>query len=361
MQADEFQPSAARDRGNVIVLPKFGGQILGYDIDQSGSEGVFSEYLDLSGGMILAATETFDQSTGKIIRVVAKTQTQDDFVTQGVFGTHVGLVLYQHAGQNRFSTMNPLSSNEFTGLWTPPTKPSYQLWTISRSQGTRNVAAYQSSFNTGLTYVFSSNVAENTFGPQISLQPIIDGTEFFHPSIARDSKSNQAVLADSHGCPEPICISTIALVDLTTGKIRKFTAGLGVGTVDGLAVDAATGIACTTTLTDQGVEFYDLAKETGFEVQIPNGNILGAGLDVEIDPINHVFLIEQYSSTGDSNNPQPRIYVYDEKGNVKETITVHRTAISPSLIALNPNKRIGFIPEIVEPQHQFLEIQSFKY
>jgi hypothetical protein len=225
----------------------------------------------------------------------------------------------------------------------------------------RNTAAYESSFNTGLTYVFSSDVAGNTFGPLISLKSIINVDEFFLPQIAMDSRTNHAVLASSHGCPEPICTTDIALVNLTTGKIREFTDHLGTGTVDGLAVDAATGIACTTTLTDQGVEFYDLAKETGFEVQIPNGNILGAGLDVEFDSVNHVFLISQYSSTGNPNDPQPRIYVYDEQGNVKETIAIQRTAVSPARIAFNPHTRVGFIAEIAEPQNEFLAIQSFKY
>ena len=55
---------------------------------------------------------------------------------------------------------------------------------------------------------------------------------------------------------------------------------------------------------DQGVEFYDLDNETGFEVQIPNaGNALQAGLDVEFDPLHKVFLVEQYRSTGNPNDP----------------------------------------------------------
>lgn len=348
--------------GSVIVLPKFGGQILGYAVDPTGTEGLLSEFVDLANGNVLAATETFDQSTGQILNVVAKTQTQDDFVTQGVFG-QIGLVLYQHDGRNFFLKMNPLDLHKFNGVWNPPIMPQYQLWTMSADQGTPNVAAYQSSFETGLTYVFSSNIATNTFGPQISLQSIIDGSEFFHPAIALDSRTNQAVLADSLGCPEQVCVMSIALVNLTTGDISEFTNNLGIGDVDGLAVDSVTGIACTTTLIDQGVEFYDLAKQTGFEVQIPNaGNATQAGLDVEFDPIHSVFLVAQYSSTGDPNNPQPRIYVYDEQGNVKETVSgLQRIPISPLRIALNPVKRMGFVPVIVEPQNQFLELQSFSY
>ncbi len=356
-------PNSADTLGRVIVVPKFGGEILGYDIDRNGNEGLLSEAVALSGGANLVATETFDQRTGAILKVVVKEKrtTQDDYVTAGIFG-HIGLDLFQHAGQNHFLTVDPLSGGKFSGKWSPPIKKGYQLWTISVGQDTPDVAAYQSSFDTGLTYVFSSNVAKNTFGRQISLKSIINVNEFFHPAIALDTKTNQAVLADSQGCSEN-CISSIALVNLVSGKIVKFTAGLGNGTVNGLAVDSRNGIACTTTLSDSGVEFYDLRKQTGFEVQIPDGGTpLDAGLDVEFDPIHQVFLVAQYSSTGDPHNPQPRIYVFDESGTVIKAISsLERIPVSPSLIALNPQKRVGMVPVIVEPQHQALELQSFKY
>jgi hypothetical protein len=362
-QANEFQADPPAP-GSVIVHPEFGGEILGYAIDPNGTQGLLSEAVALGGGHNLVATEIFDQTTGAIIKVIKKESRtkRDDFVTEGIFN-NLGLDLFQHAGQNLFVTINPFSAGKFTGQWTPPVKPTFQVESISANQGTTDVAAYQSSFPAFQTFVFSSNIAANTFGPQISLAPIMNVDEFFLPLIALDTKTNQAVLADSLGCPEPVCVTDIALVDLTTGKIHKFSAGLGIGTVNGLAVDSATGIACTTTLIDQGVEFYDLAKQTGFEVQIPNaGSALQAGLDVEFDPIHQVFLVEQYSSNGNPNDPQPRIYVYDEKGNVQETIDVpQRIPVSPSLIALNPGQRIGFLPVIVEPQHMFLELQSFKY
>jgi hypothetical protein len=170
--------AASRPSGTVIVTPKFGGQILGYAIDPTGTEGVLSESVNLSNGNVLAATEIFDQSTGQILNVVAETQSQDDFATQGVFA-QIGLVQYQHKGQNYFLKINPLDVHKFNGVWKPPIMPGYQLWAISADEGTPNVAAYQLSFDAGLTYVFSSNIATNTFGPQISLASIIDVDEFF--------------------------------------------------------------------------------------------------------------------------------------------------------------------------------------
>ncbi len=50
---DEFQPNPAAGSGSVIVTPKFGGAILGYDIDRNGTEGLLSEYIALSGGELL--------------------------------------------------------------------------------------------------------------------------------------------------------------------------------------------------------------------------------------------------------------------------------------------------------------------
>lgn len=362
------QPSAnhsgqsRRATGNVIVTPKFGGQILGYAVDPGGTQGVLSEFAGLPNGSVLAATEIFDQSTGKILNVVAKTETQDDFATQGIWG-NVGMVLYQHKGVNYFLTMNPFTGNKVNGVWKPPIKPQYQLWSTSANQGNSEVAAYQLSFDTGLTYVFASNIANNTFGPQISLQSIMGSGEFFQPLIALDRKTNEAVLADSLGCPEQGCVTSIALVNLSSGNITEFTDNLGLGDVNGLAIDPETGIACTTTLVDQGVEFYNLAAQTGFEVEIPNnGSAIQAGLDVEFDPIHKVFVITQYDATGSGDDPQPRVYVYDEAGNVLETISnIQRIPVSPAPIALNPEKRIGFIPMVVEPSNEVLQLQSFSY
>lgn len=365
---NSFADPAGRDTrphtaANVIVTPMFGGQIVGYDVDATGSEGVLSEVVNLSNGNVLAATETFYQPSGQILSVVAKTETQDDFVTQGVLGK-VGLVLYQHNGQNFFLTMSPVESNKFTGSWTPPIKPNYQLGGISANQGSPAVAAYQFSSVTGLSYVFRSNLAENTFGPQISLQDFITGNEFLQPRIALDNKAHRAILADSPGCSVLGCEMAILVVDLVYGDIAEYSDVIGLGAVNGLAVDPETSIACTTTSLDQGVEFYDLVSGAGFEVKIPNaGSTTQAGLDVEFDSIHKLFLIAQYSSTGNLTDLEPRIYAYDEAGNLQETITgLSRIPMSPARIALNPKARVGFVPVVVEFSNQEpLQLQSFHY
>ena len=348
---------------NVIVTPYFAGQIVGYDVDPTGSEGVLSEVVNLPNGNVLAATETFYQPSGQIVSVVAKTETQDVFVTQGVLGK-VGLVRYQHNGQRSYLTMSPVGNNKFTGKWTPPIKPNYQLGAISANQGSPAVATYQFSSVTGLSYVFRSNIAENTFGPQISLKDFITGNEFLHPLIALDNQAHYAVLADSPGCSVPACDSALMVVDLLYGAIAEYSDLLGLGAVNGLAIDPETSIACTTTSLDQGVEFYNYLSGIGFEVTIPNaGSTTQAGLDVEFDAIHKLFLIAQYSSTGTLTDPEPRIYVYDEAGNLQETITgLQRIPMNPSRIALNPKARAGFVPVVVEfSNQQPLQLQSFQY
>ena len=86
-QADDFRPNpTAGPAGSVIVQDRFGDQILRFDIDQASDEGVLSEYLDLNNGSVLAAVETFSQTTGRIIKGIVRTQRRDDFITLGVVG-----------------------------------------------------------------------------------------------------------------------------------------------------------------------------------------------------------------------------------------------------------------------------------
>lgn len=345
MQAKEFQPAGGA--GTVIVHPRLGGAIIGYDIDRTGTEGLLSEYVSLGDGNNNVATETFDQTTGKILKVVAKKiDSPNDYVTQGIWGG-LGLVLYQRQIQNGYKNIflktDPLSSGKFTGKWTPPIKKDYQLYATSVSpEGTADVVAYQVIFDGSYRgNIFSSNIATNTFGPQIPLK-LGD-----LPLLAYDSKTNQAALAhDGSPTSHPL----LQTVDLTTGKVRQFSA-LGVDVVNGVAVDSATGTACITTegsaVIPPMVEFYDLAKQTGFGVTLSGSNF---GLDVEFDPINKLFLVAE----GDFVNFN--VLVYDETGSLLETIPVQKLPVSPSLIALNPGKRIGFVL-----QNESLYLQSFTY
>lgn len=345
--------------GNVFVHTKFGGFILGYDIDQSGTEGILSESLTLGGGKYDVAVETFDQKTGKILSVVAQQKnSHNDYVTLGIEGQGVGLVEYERAkgifvGQRQYAMLNPLSGNKFTGRWTPPLTKDDIIIGLSASQGSSNAAvmAFDNGGNFN-SFLFSTNVGANTFG---SIVNVTDSVFDFNnsPVMAMDTATNQAVLGSSFGCYG--CSTEIGLVDLTQGTVTTFP-GLGFGFVNGIAVDSNTGIACTTTEDDFSVEFYDLANQTGFIVPIPGAtNQAQSGADVEVDPINKLFFVGQpFTSTGFTGSS---IQVFDEQGNFVESINGLKLPVSPVRIALNPTHRMGYV--LVTPD--LTSLQSFTY
>ncbi len=352
--------------GHILVHSKFGGQIFGFDIDQNGTEGLLSEAHTLSNGNVLAAVETFDQRTGQILDVLAETQTQDDFITLGVVGNSVGLIEHEHEVSflhviRSFQVINPLNSNKFTGIWTPPIGFQHIIMPtgVSRSQGEPNVAVFAYDNSGQFTpYVFSSNVAANTFGPVVK---VTDSTNFgsVPPPIAYDSVTNQAVLGGGTGAFDRLPV--IGVVDLTHGTFSEFV-GVGFGFVNGIAIDSADGIFCTTTEDDAGVEFYNLSAQTGFTVQLPHsgGQQFYSGADVEFDSIHKLFLIAQPNSSSAPSGSS--IYVYDIHGTLKETLNGFSFSntfnVVPAHIALNPSRRSGFVDG---PNAGVTEIQSFTY
>ncbi len=366
--------SAAQSRppvgpGSTIVHSQFGGQIFGFDIDQNGTEGVLSESQDLGGGKVLAAVETFDQASGKILKVVSKIETKDDFLTLGMGGGSVGLVEREHVKgiyvvKRIYDELNPLEANKFNLNWTPPLTANDIIIGLSRDQASTTTAVL--AFENGgkdSTFVFGSNVGANTFEPVITLT---DPVFFFSnaPQVAYDDVTNQAVVAASDGAvggPPPV----LALVDLTAGTVNEFTGIPGPppfrqGSINGLAVDSADGIACTTTELDFRVEFYDLKKKAGFAVVLPGANgQLQSGSDVEFDPVHKLFFVAQsVSSTGTGSS----IQVYDPKGNLVESLNGFNFSNTFNVvfthIALNPSNRSGFVDG---PDAGVTEIQGFAY
>jgi hypothetical protein len=360
-RAGESKPAIGP--GSVIVHSKFGGQIFGFDIDPNGSEGVLSESVSLPGGNYLAAAETFDQTTGKIIRVVSSTKTQDDFVTLGVFNS-VGLVEHEYVVGflhvlRKFATIGPLGANRFTGNWAPPIDQNHIVSRVSGVLGSSISAVYVLDNSGGFTpLVFTSNVGANTFGQVFGItdQDFTSGSD---PGFAYDNQTNQAVLGHAM-LGNPFVPGFIATIDLTTGAFNKFR-GVGLGDVNGLAVDPSTGTACTTTEIDFSVEFYNLATHTGFAQPLPGAvNQFYSGADVEFDPVNRLFLVAQpNSSTAQSGSS---IHVYDVAGNLIESLNGFNFSnagnVVPAHIALKPSTRSGFVDG---PDPGVREIQSFTY
>lgn len=356
--------------GTTIVHSKFGGQIFGFDVDQNGTEGVLSEDKLLANGNVLAAVETFDQKTGKILKVVSETENQDNFLTLGIEGTSVGLVEQEivtglYVTDRIYDVMDPLKSNAITGTWTPPLANDDIIIGLSRNQASTTTAVlyFENDGNNFSSFVFGSNVGANTFEPVVNLtNPIFGFNEA--PQVAYDSVTNQAVVATSNGevgGPPPV----FALVDLTTGVVNTFNGIPGPppfrqGSINGLAVDSEDGIACTTTEVDFRVEFYDLAKETGFAVVLPGATgQIESGSDVEYDPIHKLFFVAQsVSSTAAGSS----IQVYNTKGKLVESLNGFSFSnafnVVGTHIALNPSNRSGYVDG---PDSGVTEIQSFTY
>ena len=173
------------------------------------------------------------------------------------------------------------------------------------------------------------------------------------PQLAEDTVNNLAVLATSPsagaaGGPPPV----IATIDLKSGKVSEFNGvncpgSVGCGYANGIAYDSATGIACTTTELDGGVEFYNLAQQSGSHKYMPNGGgQIYAGSYVVNDAVNGLFLIAQpFSSTSKSGSS---IQVYDETGSLVESIngfnfTDAGDYVIPVRISIDPNARIGWV------------------
>ncbi|HEY3637800.1 MAG TPA: hypothetical protein VGK90_06575 [Rhizomicrobium sp.] len=342
--ASAVGPNAHRP-GSLVVKPALGGVIFGFDVDQNGTEGVLSEALTTDDkGDCTYATETFDQSTGKVTVISKKKSSRcgDDDVTWGVVGSSVGFVEHQRSPtfdhlRMSFPVLNPLDGNSITGAWKSPFKKTAEIEAVSRNQGSAMNAFQVYDFATQMEYVFGSDVAKNKLEPvlQITSTPGILGL---------NTLTNTAVV--TIGSENPFGPPTIAQIALAHDKVTTFQ-GIGSGTVQGLAVDSADDIAVTTTYGDAGVEFYNLADQSSFEEVLPNcSSPACSGFDVEFDSVNKLFLVAQPISSQVNN--QSTIYVYDTQGNLVETLNglnfyTERFDVIPVHIALNPGNRTGFV------------------
>jgi hypothetical protein len=364
--------TAVRDGGSLgpVLTASDGGQIFGFDIDSNGNDGI----LAAAGSQI--SVQTFDETTGKITKTLGaitgkKVGKGDDYVADGIFAGDVGLVDFQKAGipgqtptKDMYHLLNPVTKNRLNGRWVPPLKLFNVLeWAPNQSTDTSVVFGYQREGSDPLDLIVS-DVGKNTFGKVIGLNE----TDFAlgtQPQLAEDTVNNLAVMATSPsfgaaGGPPPV----IWTVSLKSGKMTHFSGvncpgSVGCGYANGIAYDSSTGIACTTTELDAGVEFYNVAKETGNRVQLPNNaGQLEAGAFVANDAVNGLFLIAQpVSSTSPSGSS---IQVYNESGTLEESINgfsfSDASSVIPVRISINPTSRSGWVNG---PQAD--QLQEFSY
>src|SRR5258707_1305370 len=176
-----FQVNPDVGAGDVIVHGVLGGFIFGFEVHPNGTEGLLCEAVSNPDGTVSARVETFSQATGRIIRVLAGSESQDDFVALGVAGS-VGLVEREHVRglfnvKRTFATINPLSGNMINGQWTPPINPRQIVNQVKPAlDGSSNVAVYALSVSTNVNpVVFSSNLGDNTKGIDCDIRAAVQG------------------------------------------------------------------------------------------------------------------------------------------------------------------------------------------
>ena len=360
------RPSLNDEAGDVIVHGELGGLIFGFEIDPNGTEGLLCEAVSNPDGTVSARVETFSQATGRIKRVLAGSESQDDFVALSVAGS-VGLVERERVRdlfhvRRTFATINLLADNRINARWTPPINSKQIVNQVKPAlDGTPNIAVYALSVSTNVNpVVFTSNLADDTFGSVIDITDP-DFTQEAPPVIAFDPIGNQVILG--HDKPSPFILPpVIGFVDLAAGSFVKQT-GLGLGVINGIAVDSEDGVLCTDTSFDSAVQFYTLSNFSGISVFLPGHNpqtSTASGGDIEFDPINKLFLVAQPFSDGLLNNGSS-VHVFDLTGNLVESIDGLNFQggdnVFPVHITLNPSTRTGFVngPDLTTA------IQSFNY
>jgi hypothetical protein len=326
-----------------IVHPKISGSIVGFDIDQNGDDGVLA---NCCGRTLQVSLETFDQTTGAITRVVKKGGAGNTgYQVFGILGDDVGFI-----GHSGYELMDPVAGEKLTGKWTPPA--SFAVYQVAENQSTPEQALLGYS-PSDVTSVVAADVVHNT-ATVIPLDQDLFSLGA-NPVIAQDAATHQAVIAAQNGSRYTIAV--IGIIDLRSGKTTTFQ-GVGYGQVDGIGVDSKTDTACTTTGTDAGVEFYDLKKHTGFEVQLPNAGSapeIHSGAGVAVDSIHGLCLVAQPVSG--QGTQASAIWVLDEKGDFLEEIQGFNFwfDVGP---AINPKKRIGYV---ASPRPAYETLTGFSY
>jgi hypothetical protein len=342
-----------------IISTQDGGQIYGYDVNWNGTDGILASAKQLNERSFKVSVETFDTKTAKITRSFAvHAGSRVTYLVDGIFDNDVALVTRFNVPKEKFfayrhyQVVNPVTSATFSGSWTPATK-DLSVLEHAENQSTPTSVVYalelQSSDAPDLVV---SNIAKNSTHI-IHLDPSLFSDNNF-PQLAQDTVHNRAVMAVSPGNGHAGTVPDIETVDLKSGKTSGFQGAdcpgsEACGEANGIAYDSGTGVACTTTQIDAGVEFYDIAKQSGFREQLPigTGNIAEyySGGYVASDPINKLCLVAQPNSAAGSGSS---IQVYDENGTFVESInglnfTFGFSLAVPVTIAINPSTRTGWV------------------
>jgi hypothetical protein len=336
-----------------VLTTSDGGGIGGFGIDENGNDGILS-----SNGDELSL-QTFDATTGKITKTFAiitgrQVHRGSDYSMDGIFEHDIALVDFQRAGNpgktpthDMYKLVDPVTGEKISGTWTPPLDLFNVFQSaVNQSTTTSVMLGYQRDRSSNPVSLVVSDVGTGK-GRAIALNQ-----EYFflptQPQLAQDTIHDRAIVASSPAAGRPGSVPVIFTIDLRSGNVTLFDGvscddgSTECGYANGIAYDSATGIACTDTELDAGVEFYNIAQQTGFHVFLPNkASQAQAGWYIVNDPVNKLFLIAQpYSST--SSPSTSSIQVYGEDGTFVESINGFKFYDNPGSIAIDPYNRTGW-------------------
>lgn len=357
-----------------VVQSAFGGAIFGWDINQNGSDGLLTETAFEPSGKFLNGIETFDEPSGKITKIVRKVLTEPsgaEPVVDAIAGNDVGLIDDERdvvrSGQiirhDRFYEMNPVSGNKITGSWKPPNVVGLRPDFVTNNQASSSQAMIAFKRGKGgieRPELYTYDVARDTWGkPFLFPQNQVLAGYLLYTAV--DVMSNSVVTGYQAYPYIPDEAPSFDVFDASSGKLVRTFQGLGMGFINGMAIDSTTDIMCTTTQ-DMSVEFYKVSSGKGFAVQIPvhyGGGALTNGAAVAVDQVHHLFLVAQLNSTF-SPLGGSTVIVYDERGDIIEAINgfnfLDRFSVVVVHLAVNPAGRLGYVNG---PSAS--ELQSFTY
>jgi len=339
---------------------------LGWAIDENGTDGVLTEITGVSEPYT-SIVETFNQTTAQAVKVVRKQksgpQGNRELVADAIQANDVGLIddELRHSGgsfRDKYYVMSPVTKNKVTGIWTQPYSTDFLIWDIADQQVSSDSAIAATVIDNGISKpptfeLVVTDLATNKTS-HVLYAPKGDGVNYPY-LVAEDTSTHHAYVPAANYSSETVFMD----FDVRSGRVsNNFVAPAFSGPVTGIAVDSATHMMCTTTHSTYSVQMYDLTtKKQIFVGQIPNSGGEGqAGTSIAADPINHLFLVAQPNSLRGGSE----IYVYDEKGNVLESLTgfdFPSYELTPgSALQVVASSRSGYVPGPAANQ-----LQSFTY
>jgi hypothetical protein len=311
-----------------VLTSYFGGPIFGWAIDENGTDGVLTEVTGLSDPFT-SVVETFDQTKARIVKIVRKQNSgpggDRELAVDTIQANDVSLIddekarPQKHIRHDRFYVMAPVTGNKITGAWTRPPGKDFLIQEIADQQVDPDSVMAATILDGTITKpptfeVVVTDIASNKI-LRVLHAPKLDGVNYPY-LVAEDTTTHHAYVPAANYQSETVFVD----FNVLTGRVsNNFVAPPFSGPVSGIAIDSATHMMCTTTSATYSVQMYDLAtKKQTFVGQIPNSGGEGqAGTSIAADPINHLFLVEQPNSLQGGSE----IYVYDEKGNVLESLS----------------------------------------